>query len=264
MLSRYVSLYAVYLKLFFRRLLLYRADFMILVVATAIRESMTVLFINVIFGRMQQLQGWSFNDVLLIYGIITISRFLFTIFLDVPWGVQAYIQSGRLDTLLVRPVAPLFQLIGERGFNFQAIGSVIVGIAIVAIALNREDLHGHIWWVPYIVLIEISGALLFFGLILVFACTAFYFTSVRSILYPLYWFADFAQYPIVIYGAPVRFVLTWVIPYGMVGFYPAAFLLRGNEYRVYGLLAPGFGILFLTAGLLVWHFSLRYYQSTGT
>jgi ABC-2 type transport system permease protein len=45
----------------------------------------------------------------------------------------------------------------------------------------------------------------------------------------------------------------------MMGFYPAAFLLRGDEYRFYGLLAPLMGFIFLGLALSVWQVALRHY-----
>jgi ABC-2 type transport system permease protein len=55
-----------------------------------------------------------------------------------------------------------------------------------------------------------------------------------------------------------------VLPYAMLGFYPTAFLLRGGEYRPYGLLAPLMGFIFFGASQLVWRVAIRRYQSTGS
>jgi ABC-type uncharacterized transport system permease subunit len=41
-------------------------------------------------------------------------------------------------------------------------------------------------------------------------------------------------------------------------------LLRGDEYRLYGLLAPLLGFFFFGLSLLMWRVSLRRYQSTGS
>ncbi len=80
---------------------------------------------------------------------------------------------------------------------------------------------------------------------------------------PLGYFAEFARYPLTIYARPVGFVLTWVLPYAMAGLYPAGFLLGKDGYRLYGLLAPLMGALFLALALLVWSVAVRHYKSTG-
>jgi ABC-type uncharacterized transport system permease subunit len=50
----------------------------------------------------------------------------------------------------------------------------------------------------------------------------------------------------------------------MIGFYPVAFLVRGEAYRLYGLLAPVIGWVLLGLALSLWRISIRHYQSTGS
>jgi hypothetical protein len=50
----------------------------------------------------------------------------------------------------------------------------------------------------------------------------------------------------------------------MIGVYPAAFLLRGEAYRFYGLLALAMGWVFPGLALAFWRVSLHHYQSIGS
>jgi ABC-2 type transport system permease protein len=59
-------------------------------------------------------------------------------------------------------------------------------------------------------------------------------------------------------------MLTWIFPFALIGFYPTAFLLRGEAYRLYGLLALAIGWVFLGLALLFWRVAIRHYQSTGS
>ena len=260
----YGGLYWTYLGIFVKRLAQYRADFGVMLVTTALRSGMTLLFIGIIFTRVRQLQGWSFGEVLLIFGILSLASALSTLLLDMPYAIPAYVQSGRFDILLIRPAPPLFQLLGERGFQTSMIGSVPVALAVTVYALSRPDVHPHAWWALYLPLIVLTSTILFTSIVLLLACLAFRFTSVNNALYPVTWTAQFGQYPVTIYAPPIQFVLTWIVPYAMAGFYPAAFLLRGGHYRVYGLLAPLMGLLFALLSLAVWRVASRGYQSTGT
>ncbi len=83
-------------------------------------------------------------------------------------------------------------------------------------------------------------------------------------MYPISWLSDFATFPVAIYPLPIQLLLTWVLPYAMAGFYPAAYLLRRDEYKVYGLMAPLMGFILLGVALLIWRFAIRRYQSTGS
>ena len=121
------------------------------------------------------------------------------------------------------------------------------------------------WWtVFYLPLTVISGMLIMFSVQLLLACLTFWFVNTFSLMQTIAWMNQFGQYPVTILALPLRFLLTWVLPYAMMGFYPAAFLLRGGEYRLYGLLAPPMGLLLFGLSLLVWRASVRRYQSTGS
>jgi ABC-2 type transport system permease protein len=106
--------------------------------------------------------------------------------------------------------------------------------------------------------------LIMFSVQLILACLTFWFVNTFSLMQTIGWINQFGQYPVTILTLPLRFLLTWVLPYAMMGFYPAAFLLHGGEYRLYGLLAPLMGFFLFGLSLLVWRVSVRRYQSTGS
>lgn len=262
--SYYGGLYWMYLRIFVKRLAQYRADLQITLITTAVMWSMTLVFIEVVFSHIRQLAGWSLGEVLLIYGLVVTERALTTVVLNMPHSISGYIRSGHLDVLLIRPAAPLFQMLGESGFATSQIGGVPVGVAIILYALTRPDVHPQPWWALYLPLVILTSVLLFASLIMLVACLAFRFTNVVNAILPVAWLVEFGQYPISVYAPPIRFMLTWVLPYAMAGFFPVAFLLRGGHYRVYGLLAPLMGIVFAALALTVWRVASKGYQSTGT
>ena len=258
----YLDLYLTYFRLVLKAWSQYRADFAISLVTSMLHDGSTLLFLSVIFANIHQLEGWSFSEMLLIWGLAVITRNLANGLLDVPHRIHSYIWRGDLDRLLVRPPAPLFQIAGENGITLPALGRVLVGVAAILTVLPELQLP---WWgVLYLPLVIVSGTLIMFSLQLLLACLSFWFTNVNSLLSTVTWMNQFGQYPVTIFDLPLRLLFTWVLPYAMMGFYPAAFLLRGNEYRLYGLLAPLIGFIFLGLSLSFWRWAIRHYQSTGS
>lgn len=260
----YLDLYGAYARHRLKVLAQYRADFGIMIASTTIRDGLTLLFLGVIFRQTPALRGWTFDEVLLIYGLGSLAGCLNTTLFELPHAVSWYIQQGRLDTLLVRPPRPLFQLLGETCLNPIAAGGFVVAIGVIVVVLARLGQPFQSWWPTYIALAAISGALLQFSVTLIFACLSFRFTSVSSLLIVLGYLPEYARYPLAIYARPIAFTLTWILPYAMAGVYPAGFLLDKDGYRLYGLIAPLIGWLFLGLALAVWSAAVRGYKSTGT
>ena len=121
----YLGLYGAYFRLGLKTMAQYRADVWIMAVSTAIRDGATLLFLSVIFGKITQLQGWSFYGIVLIYGLGTVSGTLLTLFLNMPHSMGWYVLGGQLDVLLVRPARPLFQMLGERCLNPVGASSLV-------------------------------------------------------------------------------------------------------------------------------------------
>jgi ABC-2 type transport system permease protein len=260
----YLGLYGMYMRLFWRITLQYRADLIIFLVTMLVVDGLGLIFISLIFDQVRLLQGWSFYEVLLMYGLIRASTAISVLLFNAPWLLPGYIRSGMLDTVLVRPVSPLFQLIGNECLEPTTISSVLTAAIVIWVALAQSGLSFQLWWVGYILLVIGTGAILQFSLLLMAACLGFRFINVQSAMYPVGWLTEFARFPTTIYSFPLQFLLTWILPYATTSFYPAAFMLRGDSYWLQGALAPLAGPLFFGLALIVWRFSLRYYQGTGS
>jgi ABC-2 type transport system permease protein len=263
MVRYYLELYGTYFRMALRTLAQYRADFGIMAVSATVREGATIVFLSVIFGKISALQGWSFYEIVLAYGLGAVALSFGAVFLNMPHVVGWFVQRGQLDVILIRPAPALFQMLGQTCFTPHAAGSLVVGIAIVGVALARLDAAFQAWWLLYLPLIVISAALIAFSILLLIACLTFTFVEVASLNILLGYFPEYARYPLSIYSRPLQFALTWVLPYAMGGILPVGFLLGKEGYRLYGLLAPLMGWLFLGLALAVWRVAVRHYKSTG-
>ncbi len=258
----YIGLYRTYLKYLFKTLSQFNADMLIFIVSSFLHDGATLVFLSVIFTHIARLEGWSFSEMLLIWGIATVSRNVENSLLNVPARIYEYIQSGNFDRLFVRPAGMLFQIAGTSGFYIASFGRIAAGMVGIAIAL--PDLHLEWWSALYLPLVIASGTLLQFAIEMFPSCLCFWFTNARSIMVTIVWSYQFGQYPASIFSLPLRILVTWIIPYAMIGFYPVAFMLKPDSYLLYGIAAPLMGIGLFALSLLVWKIGIRHYQSTGS
>jgi len=72
----------------------------------------------------------------------------------------------------------------------------------------------------------------------------------------------YTRYPLNIFAKAIKTVLTWVLPLGFIGFYPASYLLN-NEWSHYIFALPGIVGVFLLLTSLIWKRGIRRYRGSG-
>ena len=109
----------------------------------------------------------------------------------------------------------------------------------------------------------LAGALIYTAIKLFFASLAFWIKDSIAVLQLAYETADFAKYPISIYPKTIRIVLTYLIPFAFVAFFPASFFLTGkNVLTTIGAEVLIAGIVWIIA-YAVFRKGLTVYESAG-
>lgn len=263
LISRYLSLYAWFLGQRFKILMEYRVNFFIGAISTVIQQGAGLATVWVVMRQVPNLQGWDFNEVMLIYGLITLGQSLCHMFADNLWTIGwNYIRSGQFDRFLVRPIDPLFHLLADR-FCHDGIGHFLTGLVLVIGATSAM----HFEWTPlklaYTVVAVLSGGVIFLSLNLITATTSFWIIESIPITQMVFNNYEFAKYPLSIYHTSIRILLTWVIPYGFASFYPASYLL-GRDVGLLAWLPPLVAAVLLLVSYRFWQFGLRHYTGAGS
>ena len=78
----------------------------------------------------------------------------------------------------------------------------------------------------------------------------------------------FTNYPITIYPKAIQILLTFILPFAFINFYPASLLLGKAVPEgfpaVLPYLTPVVGIICFTLSVLLWNWGLKHYKSTGS
>ncbi|HEX7973559.1 MAG TPA: ABC-2 family transporter protein [Anaerolineales bacterium] len=261
--TRYFSLYWYFLLQRFKILMEYRVNFIIGAASTIFLQAAGLLAIWVVMSQIPSLNGWSFNEVLLVYGLITLAKSINHMFADNLWTIGwQYIRSGGFDRFLVRPIDPLFHLLADR-FCHDGLGNFLVGSALVVRASASLGIH---WTLPnllYLVVAVLSGGIIFIALNLITATSAFWVMDSIPLTQVVFNTHEFAAYPLTIYNRAIGILMTWVIPYGFASFYPASHLL-GRDVGSLAYAGPVVAAVLLFLAYRVWLFGLRHYSGTGS
>ena len=260
----YPSLYWLFLKNRLKILMEYRMNFLIGATSTIMMQGAGLLTVWVVMSQIPDLNGWTLPQILLIYGMLTLSKSINHMFADNLWTLgRDYVRSGQFDRFMVRPVDPLFHLLADR-FCHDGIGNFLVGGALVGIAATQLG----IVWTPgllaYFAVMVLSGGIIFIALNLMTCVSAFWIMDSVPVTRVVFEMHEFAKYPLSIYPRAIGLLLTWAIPFGFASYFPAARLMgiESPPWQAYG--APVVAAVLLAIALQVWRFGLRHYGSTGT
>jgi ABC-2 type transport system permease protein len=263
MIRRYTSLYWYFLLQRFKILMEYRVNFFIGVTSMIFMQAAGLLTIWVIMRQIPSINGWTLDEVLMIYGLLTLAKSITHMFADNLWTIGwDYIRSGSFDRFLVRPINPLFHLLADR-FCHDGIGDLLVGVVLVIIS----SVNLGIVWTPltllYLIVAVLSGGLIFIALNLITATSAFWITQSIPVTQIIFNTNEFARFPLTIYPRAIGIVLTWLIPYGFASFYPASQIL-GRDVGILPWLGPLVAIVLAIISYRVWLFGMRHYGGTGS
>lgn len=261
---RYTRLYGHFLSAQLKTMMEYRVDFLVGALSVCLMNFASVFFISVVFDHIPNLHGWSFYEVLFIYGIACLGRSIHHIFFDNLWTLGSeYIRPGSFDRVLIRPLNPLFQIIAER-VQQDGFGQLIVGACVFGTAVRHLPIA---WTVSKVLLLPVmilSSGMIFSGLNLFFATFSFWMVDSLPLMFATFNISDFARYPITIYNGAVRMVLTWIVPYAFTAFFPAALFLDHREYVRVALAAPLVAVSVCVLAYAFWRRGLKDYRSTGS
>src|SRR5580765_6788695 len=219
-----------------------------------------------LFARFRHLEGWRFEEIALLYGVVSVAFALadsLTRGFDL-FGEQ-FVKTGDFDRLLVRPRSTVLQLLGYE-LRATRIGRLAQAVLAWGLAVHLTTI-AWTWQVWAILLFAVAGGTaLFAGILVLQATLAFWTVESLEIANTLtYGGVEAAQYPLDIYARWFRNFLTFVVPLGCVSFFPVAVVLgradRTGVAPAIALLAPTLGFVFLGVALWVWRLGVRHYTS---
>lgn len=273
---RYLKLHSIFIKQDLKKLMEYKVDFLLGAFGFLLDQAVQIICLGIIFSTIPALfykengvvvDSWTFYEVLFIYGFSLIPKGIDHLFFDNLWGLGYWIvDKGDFDKYLTRPVDSWFYVLCEK-FCVDALGELVVGIALVIYSTVQmpAEISSQINWLR---LIPVAVALPFCVMIFTSvktATSAISFWTKRSghITHMCYMVNDFAKYPTQIYNRVIKFIITYILPFALTAYYPAIYILRGEN--VWSIpLTIGISVLLFIISRVIWNKGISAYESAGS
>lgn len=246
----------------------YRANFFMWVGFTLVYHGTAIAALWVTLHQFPSMNGWDFKQMAFLYALWMMGHEFHNAFFYTLVYVPEYVREGRFDRFLVRPLDTLFQaltvpsMIWPDGFAL----SILTFVA----AARYAGVQATPAFVLFVPLIVVGGALIDLGISLFVATLSFWAVRVDTLRWVVMSLEqDFTRYPISIYTRGVRLVLTFILPFAFMNYFPAAYLLHKTQTGLSlspraGLLTPLVGLVWAGAAYLFWRTGLQRYQGTGS
>ncbi|MBI2822014.1 MAG: ABC-2 family transporter protein [Acidobacteria bacterium] len=261
---RYLYILRHYFFQYLKGRLAYQGDFFIAVFTSFSATVASFGFLYILFHRVSSLQGWSFEELLFIYGFSLICLGFFNVLsLNLYEFGERYVMEGRFDQVLLRPLHPLFQVLFEA-FRIESFQEVITGSADVAYAGWKLQLRPTAAEVLLFPLMVICGVMIYLSIFVLLTSASFWFEDRIGIVPPVFNMIPFGRYPTTIYNTFLQFLLSWIVPFAFASFYPTTGFLDRGEFRNYFYLVPAVAAAFGALAVGVWNRGVRNYRSTGS
>ncbi|WP_085933518.1 ABC transporter permease [Enhydrobacter aerosaccus] len=264
-----LALYARYVAASLRAQAQYPASTLMLTAGHCAATAIEILAVYALFARFGPVGGWSFGEAALFYALVNI---MFSVADLLTRGFEVFgtefVRTGAFDRLLLRPRAAALQLAGHEvrlsrlGRLLQGSLVLILSTRLVPIAWDVSTIVTAIWAVA-------GGVALFAGILVLQATLAFWTVESLEVANVIsYGGVQAAQYPLNIYAAWFRRLLTFAVPLACVAYYPVlAVLKRPDPLGAPDWLlplTPAAGFIFLALAFLAWRAGMARYASSGS
>lgn len=266
-LYRYLRLTYFFAKKEVKGMMTYRWSFLINCISQAMDYAVAFLLMWVMISAFEDMNGWNAYEVMLLYAF---SLFAYgiagTFFFNMMNLLPGQILRGAFDDVLVKPVKILPYLVSSS-FICNYIAHIALSAVVMAFCLEALSIQVTALFLWKAAGILLSGSLIYGGLFLIVSGSAFLAAKIDALSQVMYFFREVSYYPVSIFPKIIQVLVTMLVPYGFVNYYPLRELLGKDDGAVFPQ-AAGWGTivsaLFFTVSCLFFHRSAKCYKSSGS
>ncbi len=220
-----------------------------------------LVFLLTVFTRTEYLAGYTGSQMIFFYLsfnlIDTVTQLLFR---EV-YRFRPIIVSGDFDFALVKPMSPLLRVL-VGGADPLDLGMLPFYIFAVIYMAGRLGYVSGINIVFYVLLL-VNGLIISTGFHILVLALGILATEVDHAIMIFRDVINMGRIPTDLYREPLRSVLTFILPVGLMMTFPAkAFMGLLSPWMI--LFSFVLGVLFIVLCLKAWHFALSQYSSASS
>lgn len=238
-----------------------RAGALIFLLGKFMRFGFFFFFLFIILAKSKTLAGYTPQEVFFFYLTFNLIDSIPQIFFREVYRFRQQVVSGNFDYYLIRPIPVLFRSLigGSDILDIPLTGIIIVLLIVIGMHLPGITMLSVILY--FILLINALLIALAFHIFVV--SLGILTTEVDNAIMLYRDITQMGRFPVDIYKEPLRGILTFAIPVGIMMTVPAKVLMGIFSWQLI-VVVIAVGILFLLASLVFWNYAIREYSSASS
>jgi ABC-2 type transport system permease protein len=258
-----LKLLSAFLKVNVQMSLAYRADTVVNILLNLMWLGWELLSLNIIFSNTETIGGWGFGELIALLGVFRlVNTLMFALIWPNTEKFNQSIRDGSMDYTLLQPVNSMFLVTFSR-ITVWRVWDLFLAIALIVIGINMNGDTTTPLQVLSFILLTISGAVVIYSLWIVLISLTFWFTKFDNNVTILHALMDAGRYPVTVYPAWLRILVTFVIPIAVATTIPLQGL-RGDLDVARLFMFLGIGILSFLIASQVWKMGLKQYSGASS
>lgn len=234
---------------------------LLFVIGKFIRFGLFLFFIILISHRVQVIGGYTLWQVIFLYATFNFIDTLAQFFLREVYRFRYYIVTGEMDYHLVRPVSPLLRSLFGGG-DILDLPLLVVSVIFLIFSATQIGPIGLLHIGIYLTLL-INALLIALAFHIIVLSLGILTTEVENTLWLYRDLTAMGRIPIDLYKEPIRWVITFIIPVGVMMTFPVKAILGSLSLGLI-LLSIALSFCLLVVSLYSWKFALRRYSSASS
>lgn len=239
-----------------------RTDFIFWGVVSGMWTIFNIFFFTLILGVTDSIAGWNKEEMYLLLGVFSIvDACTWSIFYFNMMRYTNSVYDGELNSILLKPINPIFMIM-TRYNNYNNIFRLLMGIGLTVWAYNQLSLtFSLVTWLLFMLGLLLALLTIYF-LWFILSTSAFYFEKLDNINEIVPNIRRTWQLPRSIYPPILSFVLTFILPFGLVVSLPTEILLGKPVFHLLAYLGL-FTIGSMIVGNYFFHYSLQRFSGNA-
>lgn len=229
-------------------------------IGKVMRFVMYYFFIYQLLSHTKVLSGYTLNQTLIFFLTFNTIDGIAQLFFREVYRFRPLIVSGDFNTILVKPYHPFLRIL-VGGIDILDLLMVIINLSLLAYLITIDSRTHHVIPLLYMILI-INALIIATAFHIIVLALGVLTTEVDNITWLYRDISRLGTFSVNIYTEPLRSILTFVIPIGVMMNFPV--------YALFNSLSPTLIIIsfvislsFTVFSLSLWNMALKRYQSWG-